>query len=68
MSLSDCIKCWSTPCECGHDYKSDSKEWMAHWIANITFGRNADEAEEILLEALEDVRARLKEAREKLDQ
>lgn len=23
MSLSDCIKCWSTPCECGHDY--------AHW-------------------------------------
>jgi hypothetical protein len=21
MSLSDCIKCWSNPCECGHDYE-----------------------------------------------
>ena len=21
MSLSDCEKCWSSPCECGHDYK-----------------------------------------------
>ena len=20
MSLSDCEKCWSTPCECGHEY------------------------------------------------
>lgn len=22
MSLSDCEKCWSTPCECGHDYRN----------------------------------------------
>lgn len=21
MSLSDCEKCWETPCCCGHDYK-----------------------------------------------
>jgi hypothetical protein len=21
MSLSDCPKCWSTPCECGHEYR-----------------------------------------------
>jgi len=21
MSLSDCIKCWDTPCECGWDYR-----------------------------------------------
>lgn len=21
MSLSDCIHCWSTPCECGWDYR-----------------------------------------------
>lgn len=20
MSLSDCSKCWSTPCVCGHEY------------------------------------------------
>ena len=22
MSLSDCAKCWETPCECGHQYRS----------------------------------------------
>lgn len=22
MSLSDCPKCWDTPCTCGHEYKS----------------------------------------------
>lgn len=21
MSMSDCIKCWETPCCCGHEYK-----------------------------------------------
>lgn len=21
MAMSDCIDCWSTPCECGTDYK-----------------------------------------------
>jgi hypothetical protein len=26
MSMSDCTKCWSTPCECGHDYESWSIE------------------------------------------
>ena len=22
MSLSDCVKCWETPCVCGHEYKN----------------------------------------------
>lgn len=22
MAMSDCIKCWSTPCECGWDYRN----------------------------------------------
>ncbi len=22
MSLSDCIRCWSTPCECGWEYRN----------------------------------------------
>ena len=31
MAMSDCIKCWSTPCECGHEgydiirYNADEK-------------------------------------------
>ena len=26
MSLSDCEKCWETPCVCGFGYKDMSKE------------------------------------------
>jgi hypothetical protein len=22
MAMSDCIKCWETPCCCGHEYKT----------------------------------------------
>lgn len=21
MAMSDCLECWNTPCECGHDYQ-----------------------------------------------
>lgn len=27
MSLLDCPECWSTPCECGHEFKNTSKEY-----------------------------------------
>jgi hypothetical protein len=27
MALSDCEKCWMTPCECGHEYKGRSEEY-----------------------------------------
>lgn len=26
MGMSDCIKCWDTPCRCGHDYLDWSEE------------------------------------------
>lgn len=26
MSMSDCIKCWNTPCTCGYSYKNWSQE------------------------------------------
>lgn len=28
MAMSDCIKCWDTPCRCGHDYS----HWTNHEI------------------------------------
>jgi hypothetical protein len=31
MSLSDCIVCWNTPCECGHEYK----DWSWERIHNL---------------------------------
>jgi hypothetical protein len=27
MALSDCTKCWSTPCDCGHEFKNASPEY-----------------------------------------
>lgn len=26
MALSDCVKCWSTPCECGYGYRDMNVE------------------------------------------
>lgn len=31
MALSDCEKCWETPCACGHDYKA----WSTSKLQNL---------------------------------
>ena len=39
MALSDCIECWQTPCECGHEFKNtslDYKEVMTKSINGFT--------------------------------
>jgi hypothetical protein len=38
MSLSDCTKCWETPCICGHEYEyytADSRIHLASVVLNI---------------------------------
>jgi len=38
MSLSDCLKCWDTPCTCGHEYKDwklDRKVELASVVLGI---------------------------------
>jgi len=35
MSLSDCPKCWATPCECGYEYKEYNNERMFEFIKSI---------------------------------
>lgn len=32
MAMSDCAKCWSTPCECGHDYRHWTTERLKRQI------------------------------------
>ena len=32
MPLSDCPKCWMTPCECGHEYEKWSKSRLQSHI------------------------------------
>ena len=53
--MSDCAKCWSTPCCCGYDYKNYTKERLSEHIADITNYRNKLEAIEILKLAIEKV-------------
>jgi len=35
MALSDCIECWSTPCECGHEFKNRSKEYKEKMTKSV---------------------------------
>lgn len=30
MALSDCVKCWETPCICGHEFPK--------WVQRLDFG------------------------------
>lgn len=35
MSLSDCEKCWETPCRCGHGYRNWSVDDLNKQIAML---------------------------------
>lgn len=35
MALSNCEKCWETPCVCGHDYKDRDDAWIDSQIAML---------------------------------
>lgn len=28
MSMSDCVECWSTPCECGHEWNQRPTKYL----------------------------------------
>jgi hypothetical protein len=40
MSLSDCPKCWDTPCTCGYEYRDWSTERMIKFISDIIKDRD----------------------------
>lgn len=35
MAMSDCSKCWETPCACGHDYRDWSEARLIQQIAML---------------------------------
>lgn len=41
MALSDCEKCWDTPCRCGHEYRDWSVDALNAQIAMLTKVRDA---------------------------
>lgn len=54
--LSDCSKCWNTPCTCGYDYRKIQPEQMEKFIADIMQYRSKEEALTILDRASQKIR------------
>ena len=52
MSLSDCMKCWDTPCSCGWEYRKYTNAQLSSHIASITQYRSKKEAKAIINNAL----------------
>lgn len=50
MSMSDCIKCWDSPCSCGHDYSTWPK-LLRIKLASVVIGCS----KEILVDRMGDV-------------
>jgi hypothetical protein len=46
MSLSDCPRCWDTPCTCGEYWKNYNSKQMVDYLKGIFFDRS--DVEEIL--------------------
>ena len=53
MALSDCFKCWSTPCECGYEYRYRSEQNFAEFIVGILAYKSKDEEVRILKSAIQ---------------
>jgi len=51
--LSDCLKCWDTPCSCGWEYKDYKPNNLSVFIAKIVQYRAKQEAIEIIATALD---------------
>ncbi len=47
MAMSDCIKCWNTPCTCGYEYRLDSAEYRIKQ-ASIILGISEDKLTALL--------------------
>lgn len=53
MALSDCIKCWQTPCCCGYEFRNYSKTTMVAFINSTLYYKEKEEQIAILKMALD---------------
>jgi hypothetical protein len=47
MAMSDCIKCWETPCSCGYDYRHKTKQTRIE-LAAVILGVEERDLEKLL--------------------
>jgi hypothetical protein len=45
MSMSDCIKCWNTPCDCGYEYRDWSWDRINEFVQTIISAKIEHERE-----------------------
>jgi hypothetical protein len=50
MAMSDCSKCWETPCMCGHEYKIHSDSYISELILAILSTRTKISRKKIIEE------------------
>jgi len=53
MAMTDCIKCWDTPCTCGYDYRDYPIKKAANLIAVVLKYRSKEDQKEILKIAMD---------------
>jgi len=54
MSLSDCPKCWSTPCECGYEWRNSDIQYRLKQAA-VVLGVNKDELRDCVISIIPDI-------------
>ena len=54
MSMSDCPKCWNTPCSCGYDYRNYTKEKRIY-LASKFIGIDSEKLANILEAIIPDI-------------
>jgi hypothetical protein len=58
MAMSDCEKCWNTPCECGWEFRNMTSEQLSDFIVSTLKYKNQEEVGTVLFLIQEKLKSR----------